>query len=165
MRFRALLMLVLLASCSSGTQSSTSTVAPSLPFTFSPAASADAIPDSEATTKPELVSAGKRRYPSGYEYGQKDGTAVFRFVIMPSGKVDPSTIEVLEATAPDFAAAGVRTVAESRFSPGKLDGKPVRVRVTQRVSWRASADADCQWTGGTSLLPPKCIKPPRPAGS
>ena len=165
MRLQAPLMLAVLAACSSGTQSSTPTATPSLPFTFSPAASADAIPDSQATTKPELVSSGKRRYPSKYEYSQTDGTAVYRFVIMPSGKVDPSTIEVLEATAPDFAAAGMRTVAESRFLPGKLDGKPVRVRVTQRVSWRASPDADCQWTGGTSLLPPKCIKPPPPAGS
>ncbi len=153
---RSVLPFILLTACTSGGKSPDTAATP---VAFSAAASANAIPDSEATTKPELIKVPERRYPSSLERKNISGTAEYRFVITEACVVDPSTIQVLNASAPAFASAGARMVAETRFSPGELNGKPVRVRVTQRVRWNGGSDTECQWTGGTDLLPPKCIPP------
>jgi hypothetical protein len=152
-------LFLILAACAGGNKAPSSAATPSSSPTFSAEASADAIPDSLATKKPALIKPGKGRFPPNYEYKQITATAQYQFVVTETGSVDPNTIQVLEATAPAFAAAGTQMIEGSRFSPGELDGKAVRVRVSQRVTWNLPPGSDCRQATGTTMLPPKCIDP------
>jgi hypothetical protein len=150
---------LIIAACAGGNKAPSVAAAPSSSPAYSAEASANSIPDSLATKKPALIKPGKGRFPPNYEYRQITATAKYQFVVTETGSVDPTTVQVLEATAPAFATAGTQMIESSRFSPGELDGKPVRVRVKQRVTWNLPPGSDCRQATGTTMLPPKCIDP------
>ena len=158
MRHRPLTLLALLTACAGGVKSA-DTSSSSGPAPFSAEALADAIPDSEATTKAQLIKPGKREYPWSLERNGIGGTAEVEFVITETGAADPRTVRIVRASSPDLGSAARSMVIGAKFSPGELNGTPVRVRTTTRITWNPGSDAECQWTGGTSLLPPKCLKP------
>jgi TonB family protein len=55
------------------------------------------------------------------------------FVVDSTGMVDRCSIRVVSAKRPEFAASASEYVANLRFTPGLLQGMPVRTRMQQDI--------------------------------
>jgi TonB family protein len=55
------------------------------------------------------------------------------FVVDTTGVVDRCTIRILSAKRPEFAASAIQYVRNLRFTPGLLQGMPVRTRMQQDI--------------------------------
>ena len=56
-----------------------------------------------------------------------NGTVRLAFVVDSTGAVDVATIRVLQASAPEFAAAALRAVRGYRFAPEELNCRRVPI--------------------------------------
>jgi periplasmic protein TonB len=54
------------------------------------------------------------------------GRVQLQFVVQPNGRVDPSTIEVIVASANQLAEAAKRAIQQIEFQPGEVNGVAVR---------------------------------------
>ena len=107
------------------------------------AAAQDAVFGGEdLTSPPKLVSAAAaarlvaRSFPEEMRRAGTGGTVQLQFVIGKDGKVEPSSIEVVQAPAPALGDAA-KTVAEKmQFVPGKKDGSAVRARVQLPIVYK-----------------------------
>jgi TonB family protein len=63
------------------------------------------------------------------QHGDEDweGAATVDFIVDEKGL--PREVRLVYASEPDYGAVAVRTVAQWRYSPGTMDGQPVRVHV------------------------------------
>lgn len=59
------------------------------------------------------------------------GKIKIRFVVDTTGKPDPATVEVLAAEPVTLGKRATQLATTCRFAPGRADGVPVRVRLTQ----------------------------------
>ena len=80
-----------------------------------------------------------RRTPQAFR--GMGGSVVVRFRILEDGSVDPESVEAVGASLPESLRAEVEAAAEMvvegmRFRPGMVAGRPVRVWVTQPISFR-----------------------------
>ena len=73
-----------------------------------------------------LISQPQPRYPSMAERIGLEGRVLLRFVIDTTGRVDKSSIEVLETTEEQFTRPAVDAVTRAQFRPALLSGNPVR---------------------------------------
>jgi TonB family protein len=79
---------------------------------------------------------GKELQSPEYPSGEKDGGYVLvSFTVDVDGRV--KEIQVREATNSAFEAAVVAAVRKWRFDPAELEGKPVAVRIAQRLDFPA----------------------------
>ena len=107
------------------------------------AAAQDAVFGGEdLTSPPKLVSAAAaarlvaRSFPEEMRRSGTGGTVQLQFVIGKDGKVEPSSIEVVQAPAAALGDAA-KTVAEKmQFVPGKKDGTAVRSRVQLPIVYK-----------------------------
>jgi len=86
------------------------------------------------TVRDELL----RRSPQAFR--GVSATVRVRFRILEDGSVDPETVEAVGSSLPPSLRAEVEAAAEMvaetmRFTPGMVDGRPVRVWVTQPISF------------------------------
>lgn len=90
---------------------------------------------SELSTAPHLSSTAaaarliRSSYPDQLKRAGIGGDVQVEFVIDPQGKVDPSSIQVVMASVPALGEAAKSVVRSLEFSPGKVNGTPVRTRV------------------------------------
>jgi protein TonB len=102
----------------------------------------DVYGPSDLTTAPKLVSAAAtarliaRSYPEGMRRQSQGGEVKMEFVIGKDGRVEPSTISVLESSAPALGNAAKSVVEKMEFVPGKKDGQPVRARVQLPIVYK-----------------------------
>ena len=96
----------------------------------------------DLTSPPKLVSAAAaarlvaRSFPEEMRKAGAGGTVQLQFVIGKDGKVEPSSIEVVQTPAPALGDAA-KTVAEKmQFVPGKKDGNAVRARVQLPIVYK-----------------------------
>lgn len=98
----------------------------------------------ELTEQPALKSPQQaqeailRAYPKVMRDAGIGGKVQVRFVIGPDGKVVPSTIEVVAASAKALGEAAAKAVAEIEFKPGRKDGQPVPAMVIMPIVFGAS---------------------------
>jgi hypothetical protein len=59
------------------------------------------------------------------------GRIQIRFVVDTAGAPDPTSVEVLAAAPATLGKRAVRLATACRFEPGRVDGRPVRVRLSQ----------------------------------
>ena len=78
---------------------------------------------------PAIIEAGVLEYPPLLRLAQIEGRAVLEFVVDPQGRVEVGTIKVVMASHPGFATAARAAAAGMRFSPGRVNGRGVRVLV------------------------------------
>ena len=96
----------------------------------------------EVETKPSLasVSAFQRIVSEGYPEDLKrrrlGGIAEVAFVVDATGKVEPSSVEVVDATQPAFGEAAKRALLQAGFKPGKVSGNAVRTKVSLPIVYR-----------------------------
>jgi TonB family protein len=82
---------------------------------------------------PERWSCPIPRYPSRLSRDRIEGSARIAFVVGTSGEVEQGSVEVLEATNPEFGEAGAEMIRGCRFKPAEVDGSPVRARTVMPI--------------------------------
>jgi TonB family protein len=80
-----------------------------------------------------LVSQPTPRYPQVLETARLEGRVAFEFVIDTVGRVQPSSIRILESTHEAFSAAARTAVTAAIFEPARLSGHPVRQLTRQAI--------------------------------
>lgn len=102
----------------------------------------------ELDTRPSLAngsqfrSAVQRTYPGTLRGSGQWGSAVVSFVVLPDGRVDRSSVQVVEASQPAFRAAAAAAIANARFNPARVDGQPVRAQVSMPITWQSDGRDD-----------------------
>jgi TonB family protein len=76
-----------------------------------------------------------REYPRLLRRQGVPGQTQVQLVIDPEGRVEPGSIQVFFSTDPAFEEPARRVVEEMEFSPGRLGGRPVRVRAMVPITW------------------------------
>ncbi len=79
--------------------------------------------------KPEVLESAALMYPPLLRQAGIEGRAVLEFVVDPRGFVEANTIKVIKSSHPAFTAAAVEAAPKMRFSPARVNGRPVRVLV------------------------------------
>jgi TonB family protein len=74
-------------------------------------------------------------YPEELKYDNFKGTVVASFIVDTTGRVDPSSFKVVEASHKPFGEAVRVAVLKMRFVPAELAGKKVREQIEQRFSF------------------------------
>jgi periplasmic protein TonB len=106
-----------------------------------PAPPADyVLPSESAEVQPLLERDGlartmERYYPSVLRDGRVAGRVIVEMVVDENGRVRANSARVVESTHPAFSEATLRAVERFRFSPAKMAGVPVPVRVTIPINW------------------------------
>lgn len=86
-------------------------------------------------SKDAAAAAIERSFPSGLR--SVGGKVQLQFVVTPSGKVDPSSIEIIAASVSALGDAAKKAVTQIEFTPGKVDGNAVATRVVFPVVYSA----------------------------
>ncbi|MGH7458391.1 MAG: energy transducer TonB [Longimicrobiaceae bacterium] len=77
-----------------------------------------------------------RRYPDNLRDAHVEGRVVVQFVVGKNGQVEMGSFKVVSSTDPAFGSATRSAVGEFRFSPGKVQGQPVRQVVQMPIVWQ-----------------------------
>jgi len=78
---------------------------------------------------PEVLESAALVYPPLLQQAGIEGRAVLEFVVDPRGYVETNTIKVIKSSHPAFTAAAQAAAPRMRFSPARVNGRPVRVLV------------------------------------
>jgi hypothetical protein len=97
----------------------------------------DVLLEADLDDPPELVSCPRPQYPSVAERQGISDHLVFQFVVGVDGKPEPWTFELKAGKYVEFLDPALKAIQGCQFRPGKVDGTPVRVMVTQSVSFTA----------------------------
>jgi len=89
--------------------------------------------DSIALVDP--TSAGPE-YPQALAQRSVEGLATLRFVIDSTGRVDMSTVRVINATHKLFAQAVISAMPKMKYRPATIAGRPVRLLVQQSFTFQ-----------------------------
>lgn len=106
-----------------------------------PAPGPDFVPDEgmveerPVLNRDGLARTMERYYPSVLRDSRVTGRVVVQLIVDEDGRVRPNSAEIVEATHPAFGEAALRAVERFRFSPAKMGGVPVPVRVTIPINW------------------------------
>lgn len=93
------------------------------------------LSEEDVEVRPERLSGPVPRYPEELRQAGVGGMVLLDFVIDANGRVDSSSITVLEATHDAFVAPATDVIQRSIYQPGEQDGKPVAVQVQQRIGF------------------------------
>jgi TonB family protein len=88
--------------------------------------------------QPELVAAGRLRYPHDLRTWGVEGAVVVEFVLDTTGMVEPNSVTVVHSDNEGFDRAAMDAIKESVYRPGHLNGRPVRVSVSLTVNFTIS---------------------------
>ncbi len=96
----------------------------------------------EVETKPSLASIQTFQrvvsdsYPEDMKRRRMGGIAEITFIVDANGKVEPGSVEIVDATQPAFGEAAKKAVIEAGFKPGKVSGTAVRTKVSLPIVYR-----------------------------
>jgi protein TonB len=99
---------------------------------------------SEVETKPSLASVTEFQrlvndgYPEEMKKRRMGGIAEVSFVVDASGKVEPGSVEVVDATQPAFGEAAKKALLQAGFKPGKVSGNAVRTQVSLPIVYKVN---------------------------
>jgi TonB family protein len=82
----------------------------------------------------EFMAALQQAYPLPMREAEVGGTVHVSFVLGPNGQ--PGDVRVLSTPDSSFDAPTVQAVSLLRFTPARVQGRPVAVRVEQPITWR-----------------------------
>jgi TonB family protein len=87
---------------------------------------------------PQLISRPYVTYPSKLLNRGTEGQVILQFVVNDRGRVEDSTISVVQSSARDFEAPAIEAVRRSAFKPGRVSGRAVHVQVRQTINFALS---------------------------
>jgi periplasmic protein TonB len=80
-----------------------------------------------------MISQPAPRYPKPLEEAGIEGRVALEFVIDTTGKVEPTSVKVLERTHAAFESAAREAMAGAVFHPARLGSRPVRQLTRQAI--------------------------------
>lgn len=93
-------------------------------------AGTEVIGEREADRAPRVLGrAPEPRFPESMRAAGIAGRVTIQFVVDTAGRAEPGSVEVLDATREEFAAAVRAALPRFRFAPGEVAGRKVRTRV------------------------------------
>lgn len=99
-------------------------------------------PISEVTNPPKLSSATmaarliQESYPADLKSRGVGGMVELQFVVDAKGKVDPASVEVVDATQTALGEAAKRVIPKLDFNPGKVNGAAVKTKVVLPIIYK-----------------------------
>jgi len=87
------------------------------------------------TNAPELQRALRDRYPSQLASNRVSGRVTATFVVGADGRVDGSSIRILNSPNAGFNTPTQAVLRRARFRPATVKGQAVRVQVTMPITW------------------------------
>lgn len=97
---------------------------------------------SEVQNPPKLTSNAlaakliQESYPADLKSRGVGGMVEIQFVVDSKGKVDPSSVEILDATQTALGEAAKKVVSRLDFSPGKVNGAGVKTKVVLPIIYK-----------------------------
>jgi len=88
---------------------------------------------SSSTLAAKLI---QESYPADLKSRGVGGMVELQFVVDAKGKVDPATVEVVDATQTALGEAAKKVVSRLDFSPGKVNGAGVRTKVVLPIIYK-----------------------------
>ena len=101
-------------------------------------ASEDMVEERPVLDRNGLSRALERHYPSVLRDSRVSGRVVIELIVDENGRPRPGSARVVDASHPAFGEAALRAVDRFRFTPAKMMGTPVPVRVTIPIQWTAN---------------------------
>jgi TonB family protein len=95
--------------------------------------------EGEVEVGPERISGPFPHYPEKLRQAGVEGAVLLEFVIEQDGTVDSSSLQVLESTNRAFEGPARAVIEGSLYTPGEVDGEPVRVLVSQQIGFSLAA--------------------------
>lgn len=92
--------------------------------------------DSQVIREPGTVAP---RYPAALMEARVEGAVDVEFVVDTTGRVDVTTVEILNSSHPEFTASVETALSEMKFRPAWRSFRHVRQRVTQRFTFRLNS--------------------------
>lgn len=77
-----------------------------------------------------------RSYPPALKRAGVTGTVEIEFVVDATGKVEPTSLKILDSTSPELTEAAKTAVPGIRFTPGEKKGKAVRSLVSLPITYK-----------------------------
>lgn len=94
------------------------------------------VPIRSASRAPQVKSGNPHPlYPPDLRQARIEGETIFEFVVDANGVPDPSTAQVVRATAPQFAQSVLDVLPKLRFDPLLVEGCPVGAFVRMPFSF------------------------------
>lgn len=99
---------------------------------------------SEVSNPPKLASSVnaarliQESYPADLKNRGVGGMVELQFVVDSKGKVDPSSVEIVDATQTALGEAAKKVAAKLDFNPGKLNGNAVKTKVVLPIVYKAN---------------------------
>ncbi len=93
------------------------------------------VPAGVADEPPEVISSPKLKFPEMLRAAGIQGFVVVGFVVDTTGRAEPESINIVDATNSGFEASARVVVRKSRFRPARMRGTPVRSLATMRVEF------------------------------
>ena len=96
----------------------------------------------EVQSLPKLASTAaaarliQESYPTDLKNRGVGGMVELQFVVDAKGKVDPASVEVVDATQTALGEAAKRVVSRLDFFPGKVNGIGVRTKVVLPIIYK-----------------------------
>jgi len=87
----------------------------------------------EVDLAPRLIKAVAPRYPADYKKQGIQGNVVLQIIIDENGM--PEDIKIASLTHKGFADAAIEAAKQYRYSPAYYQGKPVKIRVKQPITF------------------------------
>jgi protein TonB len=113
------------------------------PLASTAAAQDDKVyPMSELTNPPKLSSTTlaarliQESYPADLKSRGVGGMVELQFVVDSKGKVEPASVEVVDATQTALGEAAKKVVSKLEFNPGKLNGSAVKTKVVLPIIYK-----------------------------
>ncbi len=113
------------------------------PLASTAAAQDDKVyPIAEVSNPPRLTSTAlaarliQESYPADLKNRGVGGMVELQFVVDAKGKVDPATVEVVDATQTALGEAAKKVVSRFDFAPGKLNGVAVKTKVVLPIIYK-----------------------------
>lgn len=82
----------------------------------------------------QMIGSIEVEYPAQARRAQIEGRVVLQFVVDESGR--PQDIQVLQSPHDLLSRAAVQALQKKRFKPAKQNGQPVKMRMSQPVTFR-----------------------------
>ena len=86
--------------------------------------------------RPRLAAGQTLTYPAPLLLAGIEGRVVLQVIVDTTGEVEDRSMSVVESTDPRFIPAAKEYLLKAHFSPGRIVGRPVRVRVQIPVDFR-----------------------------
>ena len=85
-------------------------------------------------------------YPAELLSANVEGSVTARYIVDTTGHADPASIQIVRETHPGFAKSVREAIPGMRFTPGMVQGQPVRQVVEQSFEFRVTPAAPAEHT-------------------